>query len=94
MLRCETCGAILDETELTLKRSTLYGVIEACPNCLGENIEEVKRCNYCGEWTSEGEIDQGFCPDCSGRTLRLFRDLINNTFTEEQIDFLSHSDCF
>ena len=70
MLRCETCGAILDETELTLKRSTLYGVIEACPNCLGENIdlcpEDPAKTlpGVCGCGVADEDTDGDTLPDC------------------------------
>lgn len=94
MLRCENCGAIFDLTEMRVKYSREYGEIESCPCCNSEEIEEVIRCNYCGDWSPNEVLDEGFCPDCAGRTLRTFRELINNTFTEEQLDFLSRVDCF
>lgn len=94
MLRCENCGDIFDETELRVRHSHEYGDIESCPRCRSEEIQEVHRCSYCGEWISKNELEEGLCPKCAGETIRLFKDLLNNTFSEDQIFFLSRVDCF
>ena len=94
MLICECCGSVFDETEMVIRHSFEYGQTQHCPICDSEEIESAIQCNYCGEWIVERESNEGFCEECASKTLKLFREVLINTFSEEQIDFLSHSDCF
>lgn len=71
-----------------------YGHIHKCPRCGWEDMEDVIRCENCGKWVSEEEAEEGFCPDCAGKTLRVFREMLQSAFTDEQIFFLSQVDCF
>lgn len=94
MVRCERCKGVFEERELDSRYSYDTGRYDVCPDCGGEDFEEVIRCENCGEWVSCEEADEGFCPDCAGKTLRLFREILADVFSEVQIDYLSHADCF
>lgn len=94
MLICENCGRIFDDTELDYKHTEEYGRISVCPYCGSEEISGAKTCNCCGLWVTDEEFEEGLCTSCASKTMKLFRELLIRNFSDEQIDFLSHTDCF
>lgn len=69
MYRCLDCGRILDDDELKTERSYVsdymggcYESFSCCP--CGGDIEEVERCDSCGEYFTSDELPDGICLDC------------------------------
>lgn len=69
MVICENCGAVLHEEDLVTTRSYVsdymggcYENITTCP--CGGDIEEVARCELCGEYFKEDDLHEGVCDEC------------------------------
>lgn len=72
MLKCENCGAVLDETELVQRYDDEFGWYAECPECRCEYFHEVDLCKECGEWTDAEELldHEGLCADCASALIR------------------------
>lgn len=69
MYKCLDCGRILDDDDLKSERSYVsdymggcYEDYSCCP--CGGDIEEVERCESCGEYFPNEDLSDGICLDC------------------------------
>lgn len=93
MLRCNCCQEVFDDSEAMLWDSA-QGWIDVCPKCHGDDLENVEQCQNCKEYFPDEMLIDDFCPECAAKTINAFQKLLAEKFTEEQINFLSHTDCF
>ena len=91
MYRCEECGNLFEEgeqAEWTEMHGFSYGNGEewqGCPICKGD-YEEINPCKICGGY--DNETNDGFCEKCQKDIMKRFNQLIQNNFSEEEIEFL------
>ena len=91
MYRCCECGHLFEEgeqAEWVEMHGFNYGNGErfsGCPICKGD-YEEIKPCKICGGYDSEN--DDGFCEECQKDIMKRFNQLIQDNFSEEEIEFL------
>lgn len=84
-LRCADCGALTGEEEAPMtRRGYLTGRV-CCPRCGSEDVEAVSPCGNCGLLTAEEELEEGLCPACAGRALRLARSMLLEYFSEGEL---------
>ena len=92
MLICNNCGRLLDESELVRyrDRDTLE-TFSCCPQCGDYDSDIAERCPVCGEYVSENELDDNFglCKECRDSTEKLFKNMMDSTFTAEQRECLN-----
>ena len=77
MYKCMSCKSVFEEPR-RVQVTDFYGRPEdrpydECPdsNCRGDYIEEVKQCEYCGEYyTDDEEGFDGCCNDCEARGMK------------------------
>ena len=68
-LLCAHCGGWVEE-HLILPVHTEDSIVGYCPACVSV-MDEIERCNYCGEYYADGEIDvhifngQRYCQSCA-----------------------------
>ena len=66
MYKCSNCGEIFEEPN-SIKED--WGeTFSVCPYCNGD-YDEVKQCNHCDEWHTEGELYDGWCEKCLRETI-------------------------
>lgn len=71
MYKCNNCGRTFYEGEEARTRSYLahkgsepiYTEEDCCPYC-GGDYEELTKCEMCGEYHSEDELECGICDEC------------------------------
>jgi RecJ-like exonuclease len=93
MYKCVACGHLFEDGEQNVYRenvgechgSPAYQEFSVCPIC-GEDYEEVKPCKICGSY--EHETDEDFCDECQKDIIKRFNALVNENFSEEEIEFL------
>lgn len=90
MLRCERCGELFDEYELSRKWYDEFGWISECPHCGSEDYIEVDRCDQCGEWTDKDELlaNEGICDLCASKTLKAVAALLLNGLSHPQLMYI------
>ena len=71
MFYCFDCGAEFEEPATQYENqgefwgAPAWEAFGACPECGSTEIDEMRRCQRCGEWTIEGEwADVYLCPIC------------------------------
>lgn len=99
MYICERCQETFDfpnvETDFT---SEYFGrpvnhKIGVCPYCGSEEIEEMDKCEVCGEWTDPGEE---LCDNCRGLIKDIADDIrkkaryTTDRFNLKYTEFISH----
>ena len=93
MYKCLACGNLFEEGEQKTYKENMgechgspaYQEFSVCPVC-GEDYEEVKPCKICGGY--DNKTDDGFCEKCQKDIMKRFNQLIQDNFSEEEIEFL------
>lgn len=93
MVKCEWCGAILEDDELVhsetlwLRSDGLTFKEETCdcPNCGHTDFVDIIECRHCGEPIEEGEDIDGLCNKCfeAQSTSEYLFNVDDNDFTED-----------
>ena len=68
MYRCENCGHLFEEGEQARWTEDHGEKWDGCPLCRG-GYEEVRQCQECDEWYTEGELYAGWCEKCLRETI-------------------------
>lgn len=93
MFKCDECGHLFEEGEQARwdeDRGELWGGIcreemSGCPLCLSSYSEAIP-CKICGKYYSEGEED--YCPDCQDEVEKKFEKMLDEHFTDAEIELL------
>ena len=87
MIRCVECGNIFSEDKIIVVNN--YGIQELCPRCRSTELEEIRKCQSCGTWISEENMDGcGLCSKCADMTLKAISQFILLHFNKAQLNFL------
>lgn len=93
MLKCCRCESILKENDILLKYDKDTGYYSECPECGYDDFEDVIQCEECGEWFESYMLEEDMCDNCRERTVKKFRELLLNNFTQKEIMFLERCEC-
>ena len=69
---CHNCGKKFEQPDIVQERHGLgyppYEDVTVCPYCHGY-FEEMQKCEICGEYFCEDEIEYGVCHECVEKNL-------------------------
>ena len=98
---CLDCGRVFDDEEADVIRddpspagvSLPSGYYEylCCPDCGSDYYEEAVKCLLCGEYVKEDNAIGDFCKDCAADVLGRMRMVLNESFTETEIEWLKEN---
>jgi Zn finger protein HypA/HybF involved in hydrogenase expression len=94
MYICLNCGELFNEphkvseihTELSERPLEIFRV---CPKCGEADFESATDCENCGTMIGESQAKYGLCGDCEMKSDVLFRELLSENFTENELHYLS-----
>lgn len=65
-----------------------YTHMECCPNCLSTDFDEAYRCEHCGEYFFEDELEDWWCEECRTTTFERFENLVVCNFTTDELNHI------
>lgn len=92
MFICNNCRRLFDESEaVRYSDSDTLETFSLCPECGDCDSDIAERCPVCGEYASENELDDNFglCKECRNNTEKLFKNMMDSTFTVAQRECLN-----
>ena len=101
MYICLDCGETFSEpgkrVDRTIEESfgmfpykCILDLYHTCPHCGSTDIEESVSCRICGKPMGITQGKYHMCADCEIETDKLFKKLLKDNFTQDQIDYLNN----
>lgn len=86
MYKCRVCGN-------TFRVPSILKVwyepeTECCPKCLSTDYDEAYRCEHCGKYFCEDELEDWWCEECRTTTFERFENLVVCNFTHDELSHI------
>ena len=100
MYVCLECGRSFHEDDVEVVKEYHYELEDRayekrhiCPYCKSANFEEGSYCQQCGDEISESQAKFGLCADCEIEADEKFKELLEEYFTKNEIEYLNNQYC-
>lgn len=86
MYKCRVCGNTFPVPGLL--KVWYSPEVECCPKCLSTDFSEAYRCEHCGEYFCEDELEDWWCEECRTTTFERFENLVVCNFTTDELNHI------